>query len=185
MSAACAFFTCNCHFHQSTPITPSVRADPYIPGPSDPGCFVRSMFNRQFSRRFRCLPNAVPKQSCNSLWTRLRRLRVSYDMIAPSVLNRDARARRQAPPRATLRRSLGLRGGDCAGRRLDSTTRRRATERRRAGKRRIEISLNENFVFQISTASREEHFVFGTGEKGYQLELSVNGSKCEGAGRVS
>ena len=38
------------------------------------------------------------------------------------MLNRDARARRQAPPRATLRRSLGLRGGECAGRRLDSTT---------------------------------------------------------------
>ena len=31
--------------------------------------------------------------------------------------------------------------------------RRRATERRRAGKRRIELSLNENFVFQISTAN--------------------------------
>ena len=39
-----------------------------------------------------------------------------------AMLNRDARARRQAPPRATLRRSLGLRGGKCAGRRLDSTT---------------------------------------------------------------
>ena len=39
-----------------------------------------------------------------------------------AMLNRDARARRQAPPRATLRRSLGLRGGNCAGRRLDSTT---------------------------------------------------------------
>ena len=36
------------------------------------------------------------------------------------MLNRDDRARRQAPPRATLRRSLGLRGGDCDGRRLDS-----------------------------------------------------------------
>ena len=38
------------------------------------------------------------------------------------MLNRDARALRQAPPRATLRRSLGLSGGNCAGRRLDSTT---------------------------------------------------------------
>ena len=38
------------------------------------------------------------------------------------MLNRGARARRQAPPRATLRRSLGLRGGNCAGRRQDSTT---------------------------------------------------------------
>ena len=39
-----------------------------------------------------------------------------------ATLHRDARARRQAPPRATLRRSLGLSGGNCAGRRLDSTT---------------------------------------------------------------
>ena len=39
------------------------------------------------------------------------------------MLNRDARARRQAPPRATLRRSLGSSGGYGAGRRLDSTTR--------------------------------------------------------------
>ena len=39
-----------------------------------------------------------------------------------AMLNRDARARRLAPPRATLQRSLGLRGGNCAGRRLDSTT---------------------------------------------------------------
>ena len=38
------------------------------------------------------------------------------------MLNRDACARRQAPPRATLRRSLGLRGRNGAGRRLDSTT---------------------------------------------------------------
>ena len=39
-----------------------------------------------------------------------------------AMLNRDARARRQAPPRATLRPRLGLRGGNCAGMRLDSTT---------------------------------------------------------------
>ena len=41
-----------------------------------------------------------------------------------AMLNRDTRARRQAPPRATLRRSLGLSIYiyDCAGRRLDSTT---------------------------------------------------------------
>ena len=37
------------------------------------------------------------------------------------MLNRDAFAQRQAPPRATRRRSLCLRGGDWAGRRLDST----------------------------------------------------------------
>ena len=39
-----------------------------------------------------------------------------------SMLNRDARARRQAPLRATLRRSVGLSGENCDGRRLDSTT---------------------------------------------------------------
>ena len=38
------------------------------------------------------------------------------------MLKRDARAGRQAPPRATLRCSLGLRGRNGAGRRLDSTT---------------------------------------------------------------
>ena len=36
-----------------------------------------------------------------------------------AMLGRDARARRQTPPRATLRRSLGLRRGNCAGKRLD------------------------------------------------------------------
>ena len=39
-----------------------------------------------------------------------------------AMLDRDARSRRQAPPRATLRRSLGLRGENCAGRRLVSAT---------------------------------------------------------------
>ena len=38
------------------------------------------------------------------------------------LLDRDAHARKQAPPRGTLRRRLGLRRGNCAGRRLDSTT---------------------------------------------------------------
>ena len=39
-----------------------------------------------------------------------------------ATLNRDDRARRQAPPRATLRCSLALSGGNCSGRRQDSTT---------------------------------------------------------------
>ena len=39
-----------------------------------------------------------------------------------AMINRDARAWRQAPPRATRRRSLGLRGRKGADRRLDSTT---------------------------------------------------------------
>ena len=104
-----------------------------------------------------------------------------------AMLNRDARARRQAPPRATLRRSLGLIGGNCAGRRLDSTTKEEATGRRRAGKRRIELSLNENFCFSDQHRKLRGAFIlsFGTGEKGNRLELSVNESKCECAGRAS
>ena len=39
-----------------------------------------------------------------------------------AMRSRDTRARRQAPPRTTLRRSLVLRRGNCAGGRLDSTT---------------------------------------------------------------
>ena len=42
------------------------------------------------------------------------------------MLHRDARARRQAQPRATLQRSLDLRGGNCAGGRLGSTTKEEA-----------------------------------------------------------
>ena len=38
------------------------------------------------------------------------------------MFNRDARASRQALPRTTLRRSVGLSGVNCAGRKLDSTT---------------------------------------------------------------
>ena len=38
------------------------------------------------------------------------------------MLNRDSRARRQAPPQAKLRRSHDLSRGDCAGKRLGSTT---------------------------------------------------------------
>ena len=59
--------------------------------------------------------------------------------------------------------------------------RRRATGWRRAGKRRIELSLNENF------SSSNQHrklrgaflFFFGKGEKVNRLELSVIESKCE------
>ena len=39
-----------------------------------------------------------------------------------AMFYRDARARWQAPPRATLRRSHGLRERNAAGRRLGSTT---------------------------------------------------------------
>ena len=64
--------------------------------------------------------------------------------------------------------------------------RRRATGRRRAGKRRIELSLNDNFCFSDQHRKlRGAFYFFWTGEKGNRLELSVNESKCEGAGRVS
>ena len=52
----------------------------------------------------------------------LRFARLFRQQRRSSNTNRDARARSQAPLRATLRRILGLRGGNCAGRRLDSTT---------------------------------------------------------------
>ena len=61
--------------------------------------------------------------------------------------------------------------------------RRRATGRRRAGKRRIELSLNENFCF--SDQHRKLRGAFCLFRKGNRLELSVNESKCEGAGGVS
>ena len=64
--------------------------------------------------------------------------------------------------------------------------RRRATGRRRAGKRRIELSLNEDFCFSDQHRKLRGALCFlGTEEKGNRLELSVKESKCEGAGRVS
>ena len=64
--------------------------------------------------------------------------------------------------------------------------RRRATGRRRAGKRWLELSVNEIFYFSDQHRKlRGEFCFFGTGEKGNRLELSVNESKCERAGRVS
>ena len=50
--------------------------------------------------------------------------------------------------------------------------RRRATGRRRAGKRRIELSLNENFCFSDHhRASCEEQFVFWDGEEGEPIGI--------------
>ena len=51
-----------------------------------------------------------------------------------AMLNRDARARRQVPPRATLPRSLGLSEGTAPAGGWIRRRRRRATERRRAGR---------------------------------------------------
>ena len=50
--------------------------------------------------------------------------------------------------------------------------RRRATGRRRAGKRRIELSLNTRiFFWQISSASCEEHLVFGDAGEEQSTEI--------------
>ena len=64
-----------------------------------------------------------------------------------AMLNRDARARRQSPLRATLRRSRGLRGGNCAGRRMDSMTKEEGDWPWTGGERRVELTLGENFCF--------------------------------------
>ena len=64
------------------------------------------------------------------------------------MLNRDVRARRQAPPQAKLRHSLTAPVGGRICRR-----RKRETERRRAGKIRIALTLNEKIVSEIRTAS--------------------------------
>ena len=60
--------------------------------------------------------------------------------------------------------------------------RRRAAGRRRAWKRRIELSLNENFCF--SDQHRELHGAFcffGTVEKGNRFKLSTRASAKERA----
>ena len=54
----------------------------------------------------------------------------------------------------------------------------------RAGTRRIELTLREKILFSDQNCKGEELFVFGTGEKGNQLEGSGNKSTCEGAGRL-
>ena len=66
---------------------------------------------------------AIKHIHINILLRRTMRLHVFLGSSGgAAMLNRDVRARRQAPPRGTLRRSLGLRRGDCDGRRLHSTT---------------------------------------------------------------
>ena len=62
--------------------------------------------------------------------------------------------------------------------------RRRQTERRRAGKRRIELSLCDIFCSSDHNHKREEHVVFGTGEKGNPLGWSGNESTRQGEGRL-
>ena len=84
------------------------------------------------------------------------------------MLNRDARARRRAQPRATLRRSLGVRERNGAGRRLDLTTKEEGDWPSTGGEETDWILPERDFfLFQISTASCVEHFVFlGRGRRG-------------------
>ena len=85
-------------------------------------------------------------------------IRVSFVGSSGSAAkhNRDSYGRRQAPPRAKLQHGLGFHGGHRAVRRLDSTT-KREIECRRAGQRRVELTLRDNFSFHIST---EKAFCF-------------------------
>ena len=79
-----------------------------------------------------------------------------------ALLNRDARARRQAPLQDILRQSLIAPEGGWIRRQ-----RRRETERRRAGKRRIELTLREILCASDQNRTCEELFCFwdaGEGE---------------------
>ena len=61
--------------------------------------------------------------------------------------------------------------------------RRRATGRRRAGKRRIELPLNENSCFSDQHRKLRGAFrFFGTGEEGNRLELRVNKKQVRRSG---
>ena len=83
------------------------------------------------------------------------------------MLNQDPRARRQALPRATLRRSLGFRGENCAGRRLDSTTKQKVDSASTGGKRRIELSLDGTFLLSDKNRKLRGSFCFfGRGRRG-------------------
>ena len=97
-----------------------------------------------------------------------------------AMLNRDVRARRQAPPRAILRHSsLTAPAGGWIRRR-----RGRETEPRRAGKRRVVLALRENYCFSRSEPHVRGAFCFWEGGEGDRLEGSGNESTCEAAGRL-
>ena len=53
--------------------------------------------------------------------------------------------------------------------------------RRRAGQRRVELTLHDKKKILTSTKNGKEHLLFGTGEKGNRLEGSGNQSTFEGA----
>ena len=81
-----------------------------------------------------------------------------------AMLDREARARRQAPPQAILRRSPGLRGGNCARRGLHSTTKEEGDWASTSGEETdCTLPEREVSVFQISTASCEQPFCLARG----------------------
>ena len=69
---------------------------------------------------------------------------------------REVFARRQAPAQAKLRHDLTAPAGGW----------RRETERRRAGERRIELTVCDNLVFQIRTARARISLFLGRGRRG-------------------
>ena len=93
------------------------------------------------------------------------------------MLNRDVRAPRQAVPQAKLRHIPTARAGGWTRQR-----RRRETEGRRAERKRIELTLRDDFCFSDQNRKCEEHVL--TGEKGNRVEGSGNESTCKGAGRL-
>ena len=80
-----------------------------------------------------------------------------------AMLSRDVRARRQAPFQAKLRHSLTALAGGWIRRR-----RRRDTERPRAGKRRIEVTLCESFCLSDLTASGRNILCLGRGRTDWE-----------------
>ena len=89
--------------------------------------------------------------------------------------NRDARARRQAPPRATQRHSLGLSVENCAGRRLDSTTKEEGDWASTGGEE-TDCPEREFLFFRSAPQAARSILFLGTGEKRDRLEFSVNES---------
>ena len=96
-----------------------------------------------------------------------------------ALLNQDVRARRQAPPQAKLRHTVSLNAP------IRQQRKKRESEHRPAGKRRIELTLRENVCFSDQNRKREDRarIVFGTGEKNNQLKGRSDESTCEGADR--
>ena len=72
-----------------------------------------------------------------------------------ATLIRDVRRRRQAPPQVKLRHSLAVPARGSIRQR-----RRRETERRRAGKRRVELTQRQNSCFSDQNRECEDAFFF-------------------------